>query len=77
MRYYYTFGKNTEMPYNGGWVEVIADSFDEADEKFKAKYPNNKDGFLNCAFRYTEEHFVTTNMFNTGNFGARCHKIIQ
>ena len=73
-KYYYTFGAEGQ-PYYGGWVMVVADSWDEADEKFIAQYPL-KDGFINCAFRYTEEAFLNTGMQENGNLGSFCHEVL-
>lgn len=39
-RYFYTFGSDPGFPYQNGWVEIRADSFEEADRKFRARFPD-------------------------------------
>ena len=39
-RYFYTFGSDPGFPYQNGWVEIRADSFEEADRKFRAQFPD-------------------------------------
>jgi len=74
-KYFYTFGTKGQ-PYRGGWVVVVADTWDEADEKFTSRFPL-EDGLIKCAFRYTEDAFLQTPMCENGNFGAFCHEVIE
>ena len=76
MKFYFTFGCNDTQPYCGGWVEIIAESFDEATEKYVKQYPLTEDGLINCASRYPEEEFIETGMNLTGNRGYFCHEVI-
>lgn len=56
--YYYTFGSAPGFPYRDGWVEVKADSWDEAHRKFRARFPDRHENTLNCAFFYDEEQWA-------------------
>ena len=77
MKYYFTQGSGGENPYNKGWVEVIADDYETAIEKYKTKYPNPRNkALVNCAFIYNEAIFKDTKMFTHGNFGVFCHDVI-
>lgn len=69
MKYYFTYGSNETQPFVGGWTVVNANSYIEAIDKFNAVHPMTKDGFINCAFVYTEEEFLETSMSKNGNFG--------
>ena len=74
-KFYFTFGREKEHPYQGGWVEIVAENREQAKEIFKAEYPNRPgSSFLNYAFDYTEERFLKTSMVN-GNLGAKCHAV--
>lgn len=74
-KFYFTFGRDPLYPYQGGWVEVIAENMQQAKAIFMGLYPNRPDsGCLNCAFVYTEERFSKTRMVN-GNMGAGCHAV--
>ncbi len=71
-RYYFTFGNNKDMPFQDGWVEVVADSESQAIKVFCCKFPK-KNGLVNCAGIYDETSFKRTKMYENGNFGKRCH----
>lgn len=74
-KFYFTFGREKEHPYQGGWVEILAENREQAKEIFKAEYPNRPgSSFLIYAFDYTEERFLKTSMVN-GNLGAKCHAV--
>lgn len=53
--YFYTFGYDPGFPFRNGWVEVRAESWQQAHQKFRARYPDRTPGVLNCAFFYTEK----------------------
>lgn len=55
--WFYTFGRDPRFPHGiDDFVEVHANSRNEADEKFKANYPNRPGSdALNCAWVYGEE----------------------
>ena len=74
MKFFYTFGSRGQA-HIGGWIEIMANSREEADRIFIKKYPL-KDGLLNCAFIYTEEDFKRTIMYKHGNFGRGCHEVL-
>lgn len=77
MKYYFTYGSNETQPFIGGWTVVNASNYNEAIEKFILVHPLTKDGFINCAFVYTEEKFVKTRMYNVGNFGRFEQEVIE
>ena len=77
MKFYYTFGTDKQFPYKRGWVEVIADNREEADMKFRKRFPDVHAGILNCAFTYTKESFTKTIMARSGNLQEFCHEVIK
>ena len=77
MKYYFTYGQNETQPFVGGWTVVNANSYIEAIDKFNAVHPMTKDGFINCAFVYTEEEFLETSMSKNGNFGKFQQEVIE
>lgn len=80
-KYYFTFGSSGQV-FEGGWVEIHADSLNEAQEKFVERYGDRAwklpwEKILNYAFHYTEEQFRETIMFTGDNFGSKCHEVIK
>lgn len=78
-KYYFTFGSSGQI-YDGGWVEIYADSLREAQQKFIARYGDKAykhPGILNYSWGYTEEQFRKTIMFIGDNFGSKCHEVIE
>ena len=73
MKVFYTFGTNPDFPFCGGWVEVEADSMEQAHALFRKIFPDIVQGTMNCSDYYTEDAFNATDMPNTGNRGAFCH----
>lgn len=39
-RYFYTFGSDPAFPYQNGWVGIHAASREDADYKFRARFPD-------------------------------------
>ena len=77
MRFYFTFGTSPLFPYQVGWVEVIADNYEQASNKFRTRFPDRNDGLLNCAFSYSESFWKNTIMAESNNnMGASCHEVI-
>lgn len=74
--FFFTFGSKEVYPYEGGWVEVYAKDKKETSEKFSCKYPDRKNGLLNCACVYSKEEFFKNGMGTGGNRGYYCHDII-
>lgn len=77
-RYYYTFGTDPQFPYYRGWVEVLANNWEDAHEKFRAKFPDRHKNCLNCAFFYDEKEWVKScapQYFSATN--EMCHEIIK
>ncbi len=76
--YYYTFGIDPAFPYCEGWVEVHANSWPEAHEKFRAKFPDRPghEGIINCAFFYDQEKW--NKMDPEHNWpGWKCWEVIE
>lgn len=75
--YFYTFGTDPQYPFNGGWVEVYASSWEESHEKFRTRFPDRPghEGTINCAFFYTKEQWERSAM-SKGNMGEFCHEVI-
>lgn len=76
MKFYFTYGTSKSFPFVGGWTEVIADSWDEACEKFSNIHPLTPEGFINCAGIYMEGLFKITGMEVEGNINAFCQEVI-
>lgn len=74
-RYFFTYGL-WGHPFSGGWTEVLAPNERLACEAFRYHHPDKSEGLLNCSSAYTEENFKKTEMYEDGNFGARCHELI-
>jgi hypothetical protein len=78
-KWFFTFGTDSKFPYQNGWIEIHADSINEALAKFETRFGDKafvRPGIYNYAFDYTEERFIQTGMFKGGNFGFRCHEVI-
>ncbi len=58
--YYYTFGSNPAFPYRNGWVVVKATSMEEANRKFRTRFPDRPghEGIMNCAFYYDKKQWA-------------------
>lgn len=56
--YIFTFGIHPSFPYRDGWVEVHARDWNEAADKFRARFPDRVPGTLNCAFCYDSERWA-------------------
>lgn len=78
MKYYFTYGSDDQFPFQSGWTEVKAESYDEAVEAFQAFHPNRPGSdFINCAGIYGEESFSRKRMAKEGNFGSKCVERIR
>ena len=77
MKFYYTFGLRPQFPYYRGWVVVIADNRDEADKKFRARFPDKNRDTLNCSEIYTEERFSKTIVAQGNHPEEFCHEVIE
>lgn len=75
-KYYYTFGSDPKFPYQFGWVEVHAASWDEAHTKFRVRFPDRHENCLNCAFFYGEKRWTEMNPEQTWN-GWKCFEVIE
>lgn len=77
-RYFYTFGCDAEFPYQNGWIEVRASSWDEAHQKFRRRFPNRHANTLNCAFFYDEEKWKQMDPEHSwASFGWRLFEVIE
>lgn len=74
--FFYTFGSNEKFPYQNGWVEVHATDWNEAHEKFRARFPDRHPNCLNCAFYYDEEQWHRIDPEHTWH-GYRCYQVIE
>lgn len=78
MTYYFTYGSDDRFPFQSGWTEVEAESYDQAVEAFQAFHPNRPGSdFINCAGIYGEESFSRKRMAKEGNFGSKCVERIR
>lgn len=56
--FYFTFGSWEGYPFQDGYIIVKATDIREAANKFKEKYPNERDEtVLNCSDYYGQEHW--------------------
>ena len=75
-RYFYTFGSDPGFPYHDGWVEVRAESWDEAHQMFRAKFLDRHEGILNCAFFFDEEQWKQMDPEHKWS-GWKLHEVID
>jgi len=77
-RYFYTFGSDPKFPYQNGWVEIHADSLDEADKKFRTRFPDRPghEGIMNFSFSYNEKRWGEMDPEHTWT-GYRCYEVIE
>jgi len=77
-RYFYTFGSDPQFPYQYGWVEIHAETFKEADKKFRSRFPDRPghEGILNVAFCYDERAWARMNP-EINWHGWKCYEIIK
>ena len=75
--FYYTFGTDDSYPFKRGWVEVQARDMHEANQLFRANYPDKFPGVLNCAFVYAASRFeqLREDYANNPDWGV-CHRVI-
>lgn len=59
-KYFYTFGSDPQFPYGlEDFVEVHAETRNEADQKFQQAFPNYcGSSCLNCAWVYSEKSWL-------------------
>lgn len=74
--YYFTLGFECGHPFDGGWVEVQADSEKSACDAFTKRFGLGKSGLIRCAGIYDENSFRRTGMDRLGNFWKFCHERI-
>ncbi|USF25543.1 hypothetical protein N510_000455 [Firmicutes bacterium ASF500] len=77
-RYFYTFGSDPGFPYQNGWVEVRATSREEAERKFRARFPDRPghEGIMNYAFCYNEQRWAEMDPEHTWH-GWKCFEVIE
>ena len=73
--FFFSFGTADYFPFKHGWVEVRANSREEACKLFSSHFPN-RNGMLNCSFVYNEREWARTEM-NKGLPGQVCHQVID
>lgn len=74
-RFFYTFGSDPQYPYKNGWVEVHAETWEQAHEKFRTRFPDVHKDTLNCAFFYDADRWAQMNP-EANWAGWVCHEII-
>lgn len=74
--YYYTFGCSDGFPYKNGWVVVKATSWEEAHQKFRARFPDRHENTLNCSFFYDEEKWAQMDPEHRWT-GWKLHEVIE
>ena len=76
--YYYTFGSDPGFPYRNGWVVVKASSREEADRKFRSRFPDRPghEGTMNYSFCYTKERWNQMDPEHTWT-GWKLHEVIE
>lgn len=75
-KYFYTLGSDPNFPYQCGWVEVHADTLEQAHEKFRFRFPDRHENTLNCAFYYRAERWEQMDPEHTWH-GWKCFEIIE
>ncbi len=75
-RYFYTFGSDPGFPYQCGWVEVRAKSWQEAHQKFRSRFPDRNEDTLNCSFFYNEQQWAAISP-ETNWEGRKCYEVIE
>lgn len=75
--FYFTYGTASQFPFRRGWSVVIAPDGIAAAHIFREYHPNpNGSNILNCAWSYSEEAFMKTEMAE-GNIPMEyCHEVI-
>lgn len=76
--FYYTFGTSSAFPFQKGWVEVRAHDRKEANEMFRAQFPDVNPFILNCASVYDAVTFqhVRKTYENAPDWNV-CHMVIS
>ena len=75
-KFFYTFGSSMKFPYQNGWVEVHAENWHEAHEKFSNRFPDRHPDCLNCSFFYGEEAWKKMDQGHTWK-GYKCYAVIE
>ena len=75
-RYFYTFGSDAGFPYHSGWVEVLAEDWNQAHTKFRSRFPDRHENIINCAFFYDEKKWGEMNP-ETNWPGWKCFEVIK
>ena len=76
--YYYTFGSDPGFPYRNGWAVVKASSREEADRKFRSRFPDRPghEGTMNYSFCYTKERWNQMDPEHTWT-GWKLYEVIE
>ena len=76
--YYYTFGSDPGFPYRNGWGVVKASSREEADRKFRSRFPDRPghEGTMNYSFCYTKERWNQMDPEHTWT-GWKLYEVIE
>ena len=76
--FYYTFGSDHGFPYRNGWVVVKAATREEADQKFRSRFPDRPghEGIMNYSFCYSEALWAEMDPEHTWH-GWKCFDVIE
>lgn len=75
-KYFYTFGSDSGFPFQNGWVEVHANSWEQAHEKFRAHFPDRHENTINCSFFYDGKRWKGMDPEHTWR-GYHCYAVIK
>lgn len=58
MKYYFTFGSDSQFPYSrDDYVVVVGIDYHDCMDTYRSKHPDITENILNCAFYYTEKRW--------------------
>lgn len=79
MKVYFTFGTDEQFPYTNGYIVVDAADREQALAYYRSRFPDIREGVVNCAFMYYEgvDDEAIRNLEEGGNRGVGCHEYID
>ena len=79
MKVYFTFGTDEQFPYQNGYIVVEAANREQALAYYRSRFPDIREGVVNCAFMYYEgvDDEAIRNLEEGGNRGVGCHEYID
>ncbi len=55
--FYFVFGTDSQYPFYKGWIEIYAESLEQACKVFRVYFPDYYTGIVNCAWIYSQEQW--------------------